>query len=191
MLKQAVPEATKHAMKFWMSVFNSFCHEKGLTLDLTSCSAVEFDGVLHKFHAGLRTKTGGFYKRSSYLAARAGIQSHLDALNCRVNIFSQTKFCGSSNVLDAVLKKNKSDGLERQVLHNDAITEEDKKRLGTYFADVLETNDTYKLQFFCLVYHHHSFRPSGWRSFVQTRKQDLVFEKDADGEEYMKLDKDS
>ena len=58
MLEQAVPDATKHATKFWMSVFNSFCHEKGLTLDLTSCSAVELDGVLGKFYAGLRTKTG-------------------------------------------------------------------------------------------------------------------------------------
>ena len=74
MLEQAVPDATKHATKFWMSVFNSFCYEKGLTLNLTSCSAVELDSVLRKFYAGLRTKTGGFYKRSTYLTARAGIR---------------------------------------------------------------------------------------------------------------------
>ena len=80
MLEQAVPDATKHATKFWTSVFNSFCHEKGLTLDLMSCSAVELDGVLRQFYAGLRTKTPRFYKRSSYLAARAGIQRHLGAL---------------------------------------------------------------------------------------------------------------
>ena len=53
MLEKAVPDTTKHATKFWMSVFNPFCHEKGLTLDLMSCSAVELDGVLRKFYAGL------------------------------------------------------------------------------------------------------------------------------------------
>ena len=55
MMEQAVPDATKHATKFWMSVFNSFCYDKGLTLDLTSFSAVELDGVLRKFYAALRT----------------------------------------------------------------------------------------------------------------------------------------
>ena len=86
MLEQAVPDATQHATKFWMSVFNWFCHEIGLTLDLTSCSAVKLDGVLGKFYAGLRTKTGGFYKCSSYLAARTRIQRHLGALNRRLTL---------------------------------------------------------------------------------------------------------
>ena len=117
---------------------------------------MELDGVLRKFYAGLRTETGGFHKRSS-------------------NIFSQAEFRGSKNALDAVMKKNKPDGLERQVQHKDPITEEDKKRLATtYFEDTLETNDTYKLQFFAWYTIATHFGLRGGEVFAQIRKQDLV-----------------
>ena len=55
----------------------------------------------------------------------------------------------SNRILDVVLKHNKAHGLAKPVEHKDAITEEGKVRLRAYFADVLETQDTYKLQSFC------------------------------------------
>ena len=57
-----------------------------------------------------------------------------------------------NKVIDAVLKQNKTAGLCKPVQHKDAISDDDKVRLGKHFADVLETRDTYTLQGFCFFY---------------------------------------
>ena len=81
------------------------------------------------------------YKRASYLAARAADQRELQARRRSFNIFTDHAFKQSNVFLDGVLKKNKKDGMERPVVHKEVITEFDEERLGSYFADVLTTND--------------------------------------------------
>ena len=68
-LDARTPMSTKTATTFWLGVFESFCVEKEIVLDLKSCSASELDEVLGKFYLGLRMKNGERYKKTSYLAA--------------------------------------------------------------------------------------------------------------------------
>ena len=49
MVDKFVPDSTKHATKFRLSMLTSFCCEKGLNLNLASYSVSELDNVLHKF----------------------------------------------------------------------------------------------------------------------------------------------
>ena len=75
-LDARTPMSTKTATTFWLGVFESFCVEKEIVLDLKSCSASELDEVLGKFYLGLRMKNGERYKKASYLAARAAISRY-------------------------------------------------------------------------------------------------------------------
>ena len=85
-----------------------FSKEKNLEFDLDSCLASDLNEILQLFYAGLRTKTGGVYKRASYLAARAAaVQRELQARRRSFNIFTDHAFKQSNVVLDGVLKKNK------------------------------------------------------------------------------------
>jgi len=80
-----------------------------------------------------------------------------------------------SQILDSVLKTNKATGACKPVQHKDAINAEDKARLQTYFADVLETNDTYKLQSFCFYNLAIHFGLRGGEVFAKLRKSDVEF----------------
>ena len=77
-----------------------FCQEKNLEFDLDSCWASDLNEILQLFYAGLRTKTGGVYKRASYLAARAAVQRELQARRRSFNIFTDHAFKQSNVVLD-------------------------------------------------------------------------------------------
>ena len=61
------PMSTKTATTFWLGVFESFCVEKEIVLDLKSCSASELDEVLGKFYLGLRMNNDERYKKASRL----------------------------------------------------------------------------------------------------------------------------
>ena len=56
-----------------MAVFDHICNEKDIAINLKTCGVEELKGVLCRFYRGLRTKSGDFYKKLSYLAARASI----------------------------------------------------------------------------------------------------------------------
>ena len=103
----AQPKSTKDASKFWIEVLFKFCLEKNLEFDRDSCSASDLNEILQLFYAGRRTKTGGVYKRASYLAAHAAVQRELQARRRSFNIFTDYTFKQSNVVLDGVLKKNK------------------------------------------------------------------------------------
>ena len=60
-----------------MAVFDDLCNKKGIVINLKMCGVEEFKGVLCRFYPGLRTKSGDFYKKSSYLAARASIGHYI------------------------------------------------------------------------------------------------------------------
>ena len=143
----AVPQKTKQA--FWWGVFESFCREKCVSVDVKTISASALADVLKKFYGGLTTKKGGTYQATSYLSARAAIQRKVTAANRPFNESTATRFRESNIVLDAVLKHNKVSGQAKQRKHKDVITDLDKDRLAKHFKGVLESQDTQQLQVFC------------------------------------------
>ena len=186
------PMSTKTATTFWLGVFESFCVEKEIVLDLKSCSASELDEVLGKFYLGLRMKNGERYKKASYLAARAAISRYMavDLSKPTCNVFRQAEFQRSNNILDGVLKQAKASGEERAVEHKEAITADDLEKIRRYFDDVLDVGDPVKLTQFC--WFHLSIHFALRSKEIQTtiRKSDIVFETDSEGKEYASLRRD-
>ena len=72
-LSACVPQATKDATNFWIRVFLDFCKEKDVSIDLKTASLRKINAILRSFYTALRTKKGEYYKRNSYLAARAAV----------------------------------------------------------------------------------------------------------------------
>jgi len=96
-------------------------------------------------------------------------------------------FRDSNIVLDAVLKRNKAEGNSHKVEHKDAITDADKDRLAEYFKDVLDCQDTYKLQSYCWYNMTRHLGLRGSELFVHLNKDDVQFKTKEDGSEYMTL----
>ena len=90
---------------------------------------------------------------------------------------SDSAFNASNRILDAVLK-HKAHGLAKPVEHKDATSEEDKVRIRAYIADVLETQDTYKLQSFCWFNIARHFALSGGEVFARIKQTDFDFRVD-------------
>ena len=177
-LDARTPMSMKTATTFWLGVFESFCVEKEIVLDMKSCSASELDEVLRKFYLGLRMKNGERYKKASYLAARAEITGRYMAVDLSkptCNVFRQPEFQRSKNLLDGVLKQAKASGEERAVEHKEAITADDLEKIRRYFDDVLDVGDPVKLTQFC--WFHLSIHFALRSKEIQTtiRKSDIVF----------------
>ena len=181
----AIPKNTKKANCFWINVFDTFCREKKIRFDFEKCSTEELGQVLKRFYGGLRKKNGDVYQPGGYLAARAAIQRRLNALKRPFNVREDAAFRESNIVLDAVLKRNKAEGKTQKVQHKDALTDADKDRLAMYFEDVLETQDTRKLQSYCWynIARHLGLR--GSEIFVRIRKDDIEIKTNEDGSEYV------
>ena len=132
-LRACVPQATKDATDFWLRVFLDFLKEKDASIDLKTASPRKLNAILCSFYTALRTKKGEYYKRNSYLAARAVVGRYicktLDRPEC--NIWRQPQFEQSHRVLDGILKQRKMAGQEQAVQHKPSIVEEDIHRLGS------------------------------------------------------------
>ena len=106
----AVPRNTKPSTAFWLSMFESFGAEKDISIDLTSCSVLEFNDALSRFYVSMTTKEGGVYKQSSSLAARAALGRHVSiTLQRPFDVFKTQNLQESNRDLDGVLKKNKAE----------------------------------------------------------------------------------
>ena len=104
LVDSAVPANTKSATNFWWSVFESFCREKRLSVDIASITASAFAEVLKKFYGGLKTKKGGTYQASSYTSARAAIQRKLFSAKRPFNLRLDKEFKESNILLDAIVE---------------------------------------------------------------------------------------
>ena len=122
LVEDAVPEQTRTATNFWLSVFQCFCREKQVQFNLKTCLAEELDDCLRKFYQGLKTKKGETYRRSSYLCARSALQRHLLYMKHLLD-WRSASFKQSNEVLEAVLKGNKAQGYCKPALPKDVLTE--------------------------------------------------------------------
>ena len=96
-------------------------------------------------------------------------------------------FKRSNEVLDAVLKGNKAQGYCKPVPHKDALTEEDKVRLNSYFADVLEADDISRKVFAGITWK--GLR--GGEVFAKLKKKtDIEIRTGEDGNEFFVLNTD-
>ena len=73
LVKAAILKNTKKATTFWVSVFNEFARKRTLLLICRRGSPQSSTKLFRHFNWRPRTKNGKFYKKSSYLAARASI----------------------------------------------------------------------------------------------------------------------
>ena len=111
-VEDATPKTTKVGTSFWVAVFNIFCEEKGVDINLESCTTVELNDALSRFFISVRTKKGGVYKQS-YLSVRAAIGHYVSKdINRPFNVFQTPELQASNRVLDGVLTKNNNDGEE-------------------------------------------------------------------------------
>ena len=111
LLEQAVLAKTRVATDFSLSVFQTFCTEKGINIDLATCSASDLDDCLKKFYGGLRTKKGLTYQKGSYMSARSAILRHLTYQKRPFNVRTASVFNASNQIVDAVLKHNKANSI--------------------------------------------------------------------------------
>ena len=187
-----VPNSTKTATAFWVRVLKAFCSESGTPLDLTTCSPSELNDVLCRFYIGVRNKNGQYYKRSSYLAARAAISRHavVELNRPELNLFREAVFRRSNHVLDGHLKTKKLEGDEPAVEHKLSVSDEDLELLRMYFDDVLDSPDAVKLSYFCWynLTLHCALRSSEVQ--VALKKEDIVFANDAEGGTYATIRRD-
>lgn len=188
----SVPTNTKAATHFWVRVFQSFCEENGETVDLSTCSPKDLNALLSRFYVGLRTQKGEYYKKSSYMAARAALSRYLVTVLNReeCNLYRCAAFKQSNVVLDGVLKMKKADGHEPSAEHKTAICDEDLAKLHSYFEDVLDVPDPVKLTYFCWYHLTLHFALRGSEIQTQLKKQDIVIEIDPNGKEYVTLKRD-
>ena len=190
LVEASVPVNTKKATAFWVGVFNDFCKEKEIDLDLKKCSPSELNGVLSRFYRGLRMKNGGTYKRSSYTAARASIARYIMVeLGRPLNIFQAPELQDSNRVLNAVLVEHKRLG-EPSVSHKTSILDEDEIKIDAYFSDVLTACDPVKLTQFCWyqVTTHFGLRAAEVQT--QLKKDDISFQNDGNGTPFVTLSRD-
>ena len=151
-----------------------FCEENGETVDLSTCSPKDLNALLSRFYVGLRTQKGEYYKKSSYMAARAALSRYLVTVLNReeCNLYQCAAFKQSNVVLDGVLKMKKADGHEPSAEHKTAICDEDLAKLHSYFEDVLDVPDPREAYVFLLVSSHvalHSTRVRNSNSIEKAR----------------------
>ena len=127
-------------------------------------------------------KSGGVYRKASYLASRGAIHRKTQELKRSFNLFKSEEFTQSHRVLDATLKANKEQGLEPAVKHKEALTIEDRKKVQALFADVLESNDPVKLTMYVWYAMTMHFGLRGHEVQVRLKKSDLEFKQDDSGE---------
>ena len=88
------------------------------------------------------------------------------------------------------MKKNKNDGVERQVQHKEPIRQEDLALLDEYFSDVLKCGDAVKLTEYCWLQISLHFVLRGSEVQIQLKKTDVEFHFDPSGKEYVVLSTD-
>jgi len=190
LVESAVPANTKRSTKFWVGVFNEFCEEKGIVIDLKTCGVLDLNRALCRFYRGLRTKNSQFYKKASYLAARASLGRYVTVdLQRNFNLFQTLELQESNRVLNAVLIENKMRG-EPQTVHKEALLPEDQALLEAYFSDVLVAGDAVKLSQFCWynITTHFGLRAAEVQ--LQLKKADISFLTDGDGHTFCALTRD-
>ena len=124
LLEKAIPDLTKSATKFWISVLSEFASAKGMAIDFATVEEESLLVFWKIFTARSKRKTGRSTS-ASYLAARGAGQSELNRLNRRMNVHSPAFASRANKLLDATLKEKKRAGREEAVTHRESVSDLD------------------------------------------------------------------
>ena len=174
LLDSAIPQSTKTATKYWLSVFADYWQENGKVCDFDAISETDLAELLENFYCCARKKDKTEYKRASLIAARGAIQRHVNSKNRGICLQSSA-FSRANKLLDAILKDKKRTGREEAVSHKESISDEDWALLKGYFSDVLTTLNARKLTQFVWFHTTLHFCLRGNEAQAQLKVSDLVF----------------
>ena len=181
----ATPQTTQRTTRFWLSVFNRYCEEKKLVVDLAKCTASELNDVLKFFYVEVRNAEGKTYQRSSLCSLRAAIQRHLKDLKRPINIFNDKEFDFSNAIFNSNIKHLHQRGQLLATQHKPALGEEDLAKALRYFYD--HSNDPVNLLYatWFFITLHLGLRGKEVQGRLQ--RSDFDFITDATGVSCLKL----
>ena len=179
----STPAATTAATKGWVEVFRCFNAAQESPLDEKVCSQEDLCISLSKLYVGAKRVDGAPYQRSSMLCLRAEIARHFGDLR-RWDIVKDAAFRASNKAIDAVLKKNKSEGHLRPVQHKDFICDADfGKRLDLFMRS--KEPDGLNQQVWFFISLHFSLRGRELQRSI--KKSDLVLREDENKKECFEM----
>lgn len=167
-------------------VVTEWLTEKELPIAFEDAADEVLAGYLSKFYAGLQSKGGMDYSKSSVLSIRSSLQRHLSFPPCSraINIVSGITFKRANNVIRAIIREMKRKGSSLSKLH-EPITPEDLKRM--YTSEALSQKDPTSLLhkvYFEMALHFGMF---GRERFREVEQQHIQFRVDGNGVEYAQL----
>ena len=123
------------------------------------------------------------------MAARASLSRYFVTVLLRedCNLYHNTAFKQSNNILNGALKMKKADGHETTVEHKASVCNEDLAKLSHYFEDILEAGDPLKLTYFRWFHLTLHFALRGSDVQTQLKKQNVIFKAAPNSDEYVTL----
>lgn len=128
---------TIRATKRAVNTFQAWLSESSRdNVDLSVVPVAELDQILADFWLAARTKTGDYYKSSSLINMRHGINRHLKALGRNMDVVKDTVFQESNKTLAAMMKELKRVG-KGATEHHEPLSVTDLQKCYNYFAGKL------------------------------------------------------
>ena len=148
-LEKKDSENTKKATKAAVVVFEKFLAGKNEHLGeshWTELPKNELANLLRSFYAEARTTTGDFYKRTTMLSLRNGLNRHLNYVKRNndpnaepIDLTSDPAFCHANNMMKA-MKKVLKENSKSSVDHHPPISTGDLLTLRKYFLENVKNN---------------------------------------------------
>ena len=135
----------------------------------------------------MRTHKGDAYQYNLYKGFRAAIQRHLNDLGRDFDIYKDTEFRRANDTFDGMIKKLKREGGMSHIAHKDIITDTDMGKINYLFETKKDAKCLIQQVWFYVTMH---FGIRERELQCNTRKKDLVFLKDDNGDDYIKLGTD-
>ena len=83
---------TKKAGQIAYNVFINYCREKNITIDISTITKEELNELLRSFYVEVRKGDGSFYKKTSFISLRFGLQREFKRIRPDINIIDDPEF---------------------------------------------------------------------------------------------------
>eukprot|EP00117_Sycon_ciliatum_P047134 scpid32472/ scgid33697/ len=184
-IESRVPISTKRTTEGWVKVFEEFCKQRKLAVNLKTDSPGVISDALALLYVNARGREGQAYQRSSLLGLRSALHRHIQSFRPTMNIYSDAEFVMANQALDGRMRQMKRSGESKPAEHKAVITDTDMAKLGRYFSQyttsaVVLTESVW----FAITYH---FALRGCENQETMTKKDLILKKDDDGRDFVEL----
>ena len=134
-------------------MLTTFLKETDQECNLETCSREQVDQLLSRCYVAMKSKDGGCYQELGYLGFRAAIQRQSNVHDGNFNIFPETEFTNSNEVLDGVLKQRRREEDMNPVKHKEPITSFDLEYIKQFFDKNKRAQNLSRHVWFCLSLH--------------------------------------